>query len=225
MKNIFVQTVVAIILIFITTSCFWEDNPDPVYDPQTIEEVIAQRNYYFTCYMNGNLWYTEHYSGSSTHKLFMETHINSSILDDSLDMSLRIEAYKWPNPHDPIEKEYYYAQIFFIHINDLMPIEFGGNIDTIPYELSFEQYSSFWISFNNGFLISSTEDGKTGSHHEYFDVSDFHFWIDSVTTNPPHAFCGRFEGNFANTNSDTLHITEGVFKVKNDAWRYNSLNN
>ena len=224
-KNISHIIYITVILLFIT-SCFWDKpDPKPVYDPQTIEEVIAQREYYFTCYMNGELWYTNG-ERTSFYSFKEETYVEFGYLPPiNYDKAgyIYIEAYKWPNPNDINEKDYY-KQMFHITINDydIEDCEFGNMIDTLPYELILDNDSTLCISFENGFYTNEFLDSlcvtDQYSYTIFKYVSNFHFWIDSVTNNTSVVAWGRIEGNFANAKGDTLHITEGVYKVKPGVW-------
>jgi len=227
MTHTFIRGVAAVIIIFIVTSCFWDKpDPKPVYDPQTIEEVITQREYYFTCYMNGELWYTEHYSGWYNFELEMYAFNIPPYDNDSSSGSIYISTCKQPNPNDNIEKNYLSDQRFYINIDSQELCEFGY-IDTIPYELSLNYNSNSCISFSNGFYTQTFIDlngiGTISNYTNYNIVSDFHFWIDSVISNNDNVFWGRFEGNFANANGDTLLITDGVYKINAGEWNYSSM--
>ena len=222
-----VYLLVVVSILLTTTSCFRENNPKPIYDPQTIEEVIAQRDYYFTCYMNGELWYTK---GERINFYYFkeETHVDFGYLppmDYDRTGFINIVAYKWPNPNDINEKDYS-RQMFQITINDYYcDCEYGNMIDTLPYELSLDSDSTLCISFENGFYTNEFWDpldvvyvSEQYSYTQFKYVSDFHLWIDSVTTNNNYVLWGRFEGNFANAKGDTLRITKGVYKVKPGVW-------
>jgi len=220
MKNIFAQTVAAVILIFIVTSCFWEDNPKPVYDPQTIEEVITQREYYFTCYMNDELWYTNTSTWTSlTHQVELSMYLQNYPINEEEDTfsTISITAYKNINPNGPN----WSSQTFNIEIWDPVQYEFDNLFDTLPYEFFFDNYTTQFIHFKNGFyteeFINSIETSERDEIIRYYNVSDFHFWLDSITIEDYYYVAyGRIEGNFANAKGDTLRITEGVFKVKHD---------
>lgn len=240
MKYIFTQIIAICCLSAAMTSCCDKKDLEPVYDPKTIEDVMAHREYYFTCYMNGELWYTV---PPSDHSPFCElrmdfdntpTHVGEGDYGH-----FSFSAYKYPDQNDLVEKEYWQEQAFYVNISENSPCDFGGNIDTIPYELSFDQYLNHCIKFLNGFytqgFIDSLGGGEETGYIEYTNVSNFHFWIDSVKTynaafepdpnGRTDAVWGRIEGNFANAKGDTMRITEGVFKIRPGTWRYDPYSN
>ncbi len=107
MKQNRIQLIVSVLILLFFVHCRDKEDPTPVYDPQTTADVMANREYYFTCYMNGELWYTVPPTENNIEwELSMEFDNTPTYVGEGDYGHFDFAAYKYPNVNDPIEKDY-----------------------------------------------------------------------------------------------------------------------
>lgn len=228
------KTFILILSLLLVLSCNKDDKPKETFNPKTIEDVIASRDYYFTFYLDGELWYTK----PKDNPKFTDPDWQMEFeLDEQNDANgnfelFALEAFRWPDTSNPDEKEYFGPQTLHIYFYDVSnDMVFPKGIDTIPYELnySYNPDSSPSIFFENNFY---TQDYylANGGHNLaiHRKLNQLKFNIDKVeiqdengniATNGFKVLYGRLEGVFTNNQGHSVHITEGQFKVRRGTWK------
>ena len=232
MTHIFIRVVAVIILIlFLFNSCIIFDDDQETFNPQTIEDVIASRDFYFTFYLNGELWYTRPRDPLFLYNL--PKHQTSFDFNKSYShedtIPFKITAYRYPDRDTKEQKDVKGDQSFEIDFRGWWWGSTSIILDTVPFillESSFEDqqpYIYFWDGLHIGYGTNPLS--GVGRYDNIVDIMlsidkienyDSNWNQDSLGLN--NVVYGRLNGTFINDYEDTVYITKGQFKLKEGLW-------
>lgn len=231
---------IIILILLLTIGCNNEENSPkekPKFTPQSIEDVIAYKDYYVTFYLNGELWWDRNATTPSVYDYNLDMSFNNAGYSGPEEYgALSLIANRYPDEYSEVEKKYWGEQYLRIRVSkDCYGLD--SNMTEIPYHLNDYSFTDglpgTCINFHNGYytkqFIDSISNSEFSKYTKYRTVLGFNIWVDGVKTYnnsnqlDPEGLSdvvwGRFSGKFVNQKQDTLNITEGRFRLKEGVFR------
>lgn len=114
------QKILLVFILLTHMSCVYDPQPkeDYVFVPKTIDEVISNKEYYVTFYLNDELWWDRNATSPSIYDYNLDMSLNNfgySGLEEYGEFNLL--ANRYPDNNSVIEKEYWGEQYLRIRVS------------------------------------------------------------------------------------------------------------